>query len=94
MAYSLMGTLRKYEISANLVRTTEHLYDKATSTVQMIGSTEECFRTTVGKRQGCLLSTTLFNIFLKWILSDALVELDRKVSIGGSNITICCLPMT
>ena len=47
MAYSLMGTLRKYEISVNLVRTTEHLYDEATRTVQMIGSTEECFRTTV-----------------------------------------------
>ena len=30
--------MRKYNINANLVRTTELLYDKATSTAQMNGS--------------------------------------------------------
>ena len=79
--------MRKYNISANLVRTIEQLYDKATSAVQMIGSTGEWFRTTVGVEQGCLLSTTLFNIFFERIMSDALEEHDGKVSIGGRNIT-------
>ena len=79
--------MRKYNISANLVRTTEQLYDKATSAVQMNGSIGEWFRTTVGVRQGCLLSPTLFKIFLERIMSDALEEHDGKVSIGGRNIT-------
>ena len=79
--------MRKYNISANVVRTIEQLYDKATSAVQMNGSTGEWFRTTVGVRQGCLLSPTLFNIFLERIMSDALEENDGKVSIGGRNIT-------
>ena len=79
--------MRKYNISANLVRTIEQLYDKATSAVQMNGSIEEWFRTTVGVRQGCLLSPTLFNIFLERIMSDALEEHDGKVSLGGRNIT-------
>ena len=35
---ALWTTRRMYIISANLVRTTEQLYDKATSTVQMNGS--------------------------------------------------------
>ena len=84
---ALWATMRKYNISANLVRTIEQLYDKATSAVQMNGSIGEWFRTTVRVRQGCLLSPTLFNIFLERIMSDALEEHDGKVSIGGRNIT-------
>ena len=34
---ALWATMRKYNISANLVRTTEQLNDKATSAVQMNG---------------------------------------------------------
>ena len=79
--------MRKHNISANLVRTIEQLYDKATSAVQNNGSIEEWFRTTVGVRQGCHLSPTLFNIFLERIMFDALKEHDGKVSIGGRNIT-------
>ena len=80
--------------SYNLVRTTEQLYVKATSAVQMNGSIGEWFRITVGVRQECLLSPTLFNIFLERIMSDALEEHDVKVSIGGRNITKLRLPMT
>ena len=79
--------MRKYNISANLVRTIEQLYDKTTSAVLMNGSSGEWFRTAVGVRQGCLLSPTHFNIFLERIMSDALVEHDGKVSIGSRNIT-------
>ena len=77
----------KYNISSNLVRTTEQLYEKATCAIQMNGSMREWFRTTVGVRQGCLLSSILFTIFLERIMSDALEEYDGKVSIGGRNIT-------
>ena len=55
--------------------------------VQMNGSIGEWFRTTVGVRQGCPLSPTLFNIFLERIMSDAQEEHVGKVSIGGRNIT-------
>ena len=84
---ALWATMRKYSISANVVRTIEQFYDKATSAVQMNGSNGEWFRTTVGVRQGCLLSPTLFNIFLERIMSDTLEEHEGKVSIGGRNIT-------
>ena len=77
--------MRKYNISANLVRTIEQLYEKATSAVQMNCSIGEWFRTTVGVRQG-LLSPTLFNMFLERNMSDALEVHDGNVSIGGRNI--------
>ena len=74
-------------ISANLDCTIGQLCDKATSPVQMNGSIGERFITTVGVRQGYLLSPTLFNIFLERTISDALEEHDGKVSMGGRNIT-------
>ena len=77
----------KYNISANLVHAIEQLYNKATSAVQMNGSIGEWFRSTVGEKQRCILSPTLFNIFLEQITSDALWEHDGKVCIGGRNIT-------
>ena len=77
----------KYNRWANLVCTFEQLYDKATGAYQMNGSMEEWFRTTVEIKQWCLLPPTLFNIFLKQIIFDALEEHDGKVSIGRRNIT-------
>ncbi|MEW8544935.1 MAG: reverse transcriptase domain-containing protein [Candidatus Thiodiazotropha sp.] len=60
----LRATMRKYNISSNLVSTNEQPNDKATSAVLMHDSTG----------QGFLLSPTLFNIFLERIMSDALEE--------------------
>ena len=84
---ALWATMRKYNIGSELVRTIEHLYDNATSAVIFNSSIGDWFRTTVGVRQGCLLSPTLFNIFLERIMTDALGNHQGTVSIGGRTIT-------
>ena len=82
---ALWATMRKYNINASIIRAIENLYDKAQSAVLFNGSTGEWFRTTVGVRQGCLLSPTLFNIFLKRIMCEALDDHEGSVSITITN---------
>ena len=55
--------------------------------VYLNGDIGDWFRTTVGVRHGCLLSPTLFNIFLERIMTDALEDHKGTVSIGGRTIT-------
>ena len=47
----------------------------------------EWFRTTAGVGHVCLLSPTLFNIFLERIMTDALEDHEGSISIGGRAIT-------
>ena len=61
--------------STNLIQVIKNLYNKATSAV--------LFKTTVG----CLLSPTLFNIFLERIMTDVSEDHEGTVSIGGRSIT-------
>ena len=79
--------MKKYNISTDLIRVIKNLYDKAASAVLFNSSIGDWFRTTVGVRQGCLLSPTLFNIFLEKIMRDALEDHEGTVSIGGRTIT-------
>ena len=79
--------MKKYNIGANLIRVIKNLYGKATSAVLLNSSIEDWFRTTVGVQQRCLLSPTLFNIFLERIIADAVEDREGTVSIGGRTIT-------
>ena len=65
----------------------QNLCDKATSAVLFNSSIRNWFRTTVGVRQGCLLSPTLFNISLERIITDALEDHKGTVSSGGRRST-------
>ena len=84
---ALWAIMKKNNINANIIRAIENLYDKAHSAVLINGSTGEWFRTTVGVRQGCLLSPTLFNIVLERIMCEASDGHEGSVSIGGRLIT-------
>ena len=81
---ALWATMRLYD---NLIRTIGCLYNKATSAVYHDNNIGEWYRTTIGQRYGCLLSPTLFNIFLERIMADALEDHEGTISIGGRIIT-------
>ena len=61
-------------------------YESVISAV-LINGKGKWFRTTIGVRQGGLLSPTLLTVFLEMIMTEALERHDGGVSIGGRNIT-------
>ena len=84
---ALWSILKLYNINNNLIKVIESLYSKATSAVYYDGIVGWRFRTTVGIRQGYLLSPTLFNTFLERIMTDALEDHEASAKIGGRTIT-------
>ena len=90
---ALWSTMKLCNINANLIKVIDSLYSKATSAVYYNGSVE-WFRTTVGVRQGCLLSPTLFNIFLERIMTDALENTKDQLALEAEQLLTYVLLMT
>ena len=87
---ALWTTMKKYNISTNLIPIIKNLYNKATSAVLFNSNIGDWFQTRVGVWQGCLLPPTVFNVILEWIITDALEDHKGTVSIGGRTITNLC----
>ena len=87
LARRFPGNHEEVQHSANLIWVSKFLYDKATSAVLFNSSKGDWFWTMVGVQQGCLLSPTLFNIFLERIMTDTLEDHEGTVSIRGRIVT-------
>ena len=59
------------------MRALEQLYAKSTSKVRVGAKFSEKFPCSVGVRQGCVLSPSLFNVFLEEIVSTTVGRVDR-----------------
>ena len=77
---ALWATMRKYNISANLVRTIEQLYDKATSAVQMNGSIGEWFRTT---EQTCTRYKMEISAEKTKLMTNSANGIQREIKVKG-----------
>ena len=72
-----------FGISHEIIRIIESLYENSNSAVILNNKTEDFFHTTVGVRQGCMLSPVLFNIFLEQIMQETLHNHKSTISVGG-----------
>ena len=79
----LWQVLRNFGIEEGLIQTIEALYNTSSSAVLLNNEVGEYFKTTVGVRQGCLLSPVLFNLFLEKIMQETLHDFHSTISIGG-----------
>ena len=84
---ALWHTMGKYNIGEDVTTLIQKLYEKARSKVLVGDDYSEWFRTSVGVRQGCLSSSSLFNLYLERIMTDGLDEFDvGGVSCAGRGI--------
>ena len=91
---ALWATMRKYNINTSIIGAIDNLYDKDQSAVMFNGNTGEWFRTTVGVRQGCLLSPNLFNIILEKIICEALMTMKVVSASEDDSLPTSALQMT
>ena len=67
-------------VDPKIVRIVEELYNNTECAVVIDGQLTEWFEVHVGLRQGCVLSSTLFNVFLEFVMKE-LSELDRTLAL-------------
>ena len=84
---ALWMVMKKHKLGNGITKVVETQYKGSSSAVLTKDDTLEWFETTVGVRQGCILSPSLFNIFLEQIMTDALSGFEGTVKIGGRSIT-------
>ena len=87
---ALWHTMRKHSIGEHMTKTIKNLYEDAKTKVMTSDEFSHWFKASVGVKQGCILSPTLFNLFLQRIMIEAIDDLDDAgISCGG--IKVCNL---
>ena len=64
----------------------EALYENSASSVLINNQIGPHFRTSVGVRKGCILSPTLFNIYLENIMEETFDQHHPSISVGGRRV--------
>ncbi len=62
--------LRSIGVSHNIVDIIEYMYDNTECAIQIDGKITEWFKVKIGVRQVCVLSPTLFNVFLEFVMDE------------------------
>ena len=74
-------------VDQNIVNIIEDTYDRTECAIQIDGKLTEWFAVNVGVCQGCILSPTLFNVFLGYVMDKVKsllgdLEFDDTLSTG------------
>ena len=83
---ALWKMLMAVGVPLRIVNTVKKMYEDTQCAVVVNGKLTEWFQVTIGVRQGCLLSPTLFNLFLDFLMKE-LKCLQDEITL---NEDLCC----
>ena len=82
---ALWKMLRTIGVHKKVVNIIKNLYSNTEGAVVINNHLTKWFPVKVGVRQGCLLSPTLFNVFLEFVMKD-LISLDTNLQLNESTM--------
>ena len=85
--------LRFFDFPQKIINLLQALYSKSNSAVRVNGDLTEWFQTTVGVRQGCVISPQLFKILLEVVMLYATHNVNIGAKIQGQLFQTCALLM-
>ena len=68
------------------------MYFNGLACVKVKGGESECFRNNSGVRQGCIMSSFLFNIYLDAVMQEVKIGMGKRDESGG--FFTSCMQMT
>ena len=83
----LWSMLHQLGIKGNMLMTVKSLYSSVSACVRVNSLTTDWFNVSGGLRQGCILSSLLFNLFLDNLV-NFFKSLDIGISIGDEKVCI------
>ncbi len=83
----LMERLRNIGVNGYMYNAIKNMYENVSSSVRVNGLTTERFDVELGVKQGCVLSLTLFSIFVN-DLAGEIKDLKASIDIDGYNLSI------
>ena len=78
----LWHVLKSFNIEEGLAKTIEPLYENPSSAVLLNSQLWDLFKTTIGVRQGCVLSPILSYLFLEKFMQKTLHDHHTSIPIG------------
>ena len=83
---ALLFNLNRYNIRGHFLNIIEDMYNDVSFSIRLANGITQPFQTSIGVKQGCILSSTFFSVYMNDLVEHFNLECD-SVSIDGKSIS-------
>ena len=75
---ALWKVLRMYDVDGKLLNGIKSMYVNSLACVKVMRGVSECLKINSGMRQGCIISSWLFNVYIDAVMKDVKMGIRKK----------------